>query len=79
MNVSEKQFKKEFIKECGKKKFTGSSLIPKGMKNWGCKKAADKAWKNFQKNGPEKKEKKDILSKPKKEKKGILGKIKLRW
>lgn len=63
MNVSEEKFKKDFIKECGKKKFTGSSLIPKGMKNWGCKKAADKAWKNLQKNGPQKKGKGSILDK----------------
>lgn len=64
----EEKFKEDFIKQCGKKKFKGSGLIPKKMKNWGCKKAADKAWKNFQKNGPEKKKKP-----------GILGKVKLKW
>ena len=67
--MSDKEkFIADFVKQCGKKKFTGSSLIPGKMKSYGCKKAAEKAWKNFEKNGPEKKKKP-----------GILGKVKFKW
>lgn len=68
----EKKFKEDFIKQCRKKKGGIMGWVAKKItgktKEEGCQIAADKAWENFEKNGPEKKEKK-----------GILGKIKLRW
>ena len=68
----EKKFKEDFIKQCGKKKTGIMGWVAKKVtgltKEEGCEKAADKAWENFEKNGPEKKGKK-----------GILGKIKLKW
>lgn len=67
----EEKFKKDFIKQCGKKKLGimgwAAQKVTGLTKEEGCQKAADKAWDNFQKNGPEEK------------KKGILGKIKLKW
>ncbi len=54
MNVTEKKFKTDFIKECNKNKSGWMKLVPSFLKGKGCKAAADKAWKNFQKNGPAK-------------------------
>lgn len=52
-----KKFIKDFMKQCKKKKFKGSSLVPGKLKSWGCKKAANKAWKKFKENGPAPKKK----------------------
>ena len=52
----EEKFKEDFIKQCGKKKGGILGKIAKafGKKEEGCKAAADNAWKQFEKNGPEK-------------------------
>ena len=67
-----KKFIADFVKQCGKKKMgmmgRAAMKVTGLTKEEGCKKAAEKAWKNFEKNGPEKKKKP-----------GILGKVKLRW
>ena len=65
--MDEKKFKKDFIKQCGKKKMGWKGWVAKKItgksKEEGCKIAADKAWDNFQKNGPQKKGKGSILDK----------------
>ena len=43
-------FVKGFVKTCKKKKGSGMRFIPGGIKSWGCKKAAERAWKQNKKN-----------------------------
>jgi len=66
--IGHDEFVKSFVKECNKKKSYGLKFVPGKLKSWGCKKAAERAWKQHEKNAPEK---------PKR--KGVLGKIKLKW
>ena len=43
---------KDFVKKCKKKKSKGMWLLPKGIKSWGCKKAAERSYKQLVKNAP---------------------------
>ena len=65
--MNEKEFKKDFIKQCKKKKGGIMGKIAQKItgktKEEGCEAAADHAWKTFQKNGPQKKKKGSILDK----------------
>ena len=70
--MNEKKFKADFIKQCNKNKSGWMKFVPGFLKGKGCKAAADKAWKNFEKNGPAKGG--SILDKLKEE-----DKIKLKW
>ena len=41
-------FVKDFVKQCGKK--TKKYWVPGKLKSWGCKKAAERAWKKNKEN-----------------------------
>ena len=41
-------FVKDFIRDCGKK--TKKYWVPKGLKSYGCKKAAERMWRKNKKN-----------------------------
>ena len=68
----EEKFKKDFINQCENNKSKWMKLVPSFLKGKGCKAAADKAWKNFEKNGTAKG--KSILDRFKEE-----DKIKWKW
>lgn len=42
------EFVKGFIKDCGKK--TKKYWVPGSLKSWGCKKAAERAWRKNKEN-----------------------------
>lgn len=42
------EFVASFIKDCGKK--TKKYWVPKGLKSWGCKKAAERTWRKNKEN-----------------------------
>jgi len=51
-SMSEDEYIKSFIKDCKKNKHWSMKLVPGKLKDWGCKKAAKRAWKKFEKNKP---------------------------
>ena len=51
--VSKEKFIKDFMKDCKKQKKYGMKYLPGKMKEWGCKKAAERAWNQYQKHAPD--------------------------
>ena len=51
--ITKEEFIKDFMEKCNKEKKYGMKYVPKGLKNWGCKKAAEHAWKQYQKQAPD--------------------------
>ena len=60
--ITKEEFIKDFMKKCNKEKKYGLKYVPKGMKNWGCKMAAEHAWKKFKDQNPDNNKKNNTKS-----------------
>ena len=50
--ITKKKFMAQAMEACKKK--SKKYWVPGALKSWGCKKGAEKAWNDFQKNAPKK-------------------------